>query len=55
MRPRSRGSATLRSTELRDAPLIDPNHFAERRDPERAIDGMSRKILYAEFKTVRGL
>jgi hypothetical protein len=30
-----------------------PNPFAERRDPERAIDGMSREILYAEVKTVR--
>ncbi|WP_224542978.1 GMC family oxidoreductase [Mesorhizobium sp. CA16] len=47
VRPRSRGSVTLRSADLRDAPVIDPNPFAERYDLERAIDGIeiSREIL----------
>ncbi|MER9030408.1 GMC family oxidoreductase N-terminal domain-containing protein [Mesorhizobium sp. M0674] len=47
VRPRSRGSVTLKSADLRDAPIIDPNPFAERYDLERAIDGIeiSREIL----------
>ena len=47
VRPRSRGSVTLRSADLRNAPVIDPNPFAERYDLERAIDGIeiSREIL----------
>ncbi|TGS57759.1 alanine-phosphoribitol ligase, partial [Mesorhizobium sp. M3A.F.Ca.ET.201.01.1.1] len=47
VRPRSRGSVALRSADLRDAPIIDPNPFAERYDLERAIDGIeiSREIL----------
>ena len=47
VRPRSRGSVTLRSSNPADAPLIDPNPFAERYDLERAIDGieLSREIL----------
>jgi choline dehydrogenase-like flavoprotein len=39
-RPRSRGSVTLRSNRLEDAPLIDPNSFAEPYDLERHIDGI---------------
>lgn len=47
LRPRSRGSVTLRSANPADAPIIDPNPFAERYDLERAIDGieLSREIL----------
>ncbi len=47
LRPRSRGSVTLRSADPRDPPVIDPNPFAERYDLERAIDGieLSREIL----------
>ena len=47
LRPRSRGSVTLRSADPRDAPVIDPNAFAERYDLERAIDGIeiSREVL----------
>jgi choline dehydrogenase-like flavoprotein len=47
VRPRSRGSVALRSADLRDAPVIDPNPFAERYDLERAVDGIeiSREIL----------
>jgi choline dehydrogenase-like flavoprotein len=47
VRPRSRGSVTLRSSNPSDAPLIDPNPFAERYDLERAVDGieLSREIL----------
>jgi choline dehydrogenase-like flavoprotein len=39
-RPRSRGSVTLRSSNPLDAPLIDPNSFAEPYDLERHIDGI---------------
>jgi choline dehydrogenase-like flavoprotein len=39
-RPRSRGSITLRSNRIEDAPLIDPNSFAEPYDLERHIDGI---------------
>jgi choline dehydrogenase-like flavoprotein len=39
-RPRSRGSVTLRSSNPTDAPLIDPNSFAEPYDLERHIDGI---------------
>ncbi len=47
VRPRSRGSVTLRSADLREPPVIDPNPFAERYDLERAIEGIeiSREIL----------
>lgn len=47
VRPRSRGSVTLRSPDPRDPPIIDPNPFAERYDLERAVDGIeiSREIL----------
>lgn len=39
-RPRSRGSVTLRSNRTEDAPLIDPNSFAEPYDLERHIEGI---------------
>ncbi|MGX5847078.1 hypothetical protein ACWGTO_08365 [Mesorhizobium sp. PL10] len=40
-----RGSVTLKSAHLRDAPIIDPNPFAG--DLERAIDSIEirREIL----------
>ncbi|MGE3831792.1 MAG: GMC family oxidoreductase [Parvibaculaceae bacterium] len=46
LRPRSRGSVTLRSSDPRDAPVVDPNSFAEPYDLERAVDGImiSREI-----------
>jgi choline dehydrogenase len=40
VRPRSRGSVTLRSNNPADAPLIDPNSFAEPYDLDRHIDGI---------------
>ncbi|MBL8790562.1 MAG: GMC family oxidoreductase N-terminal domain-containing protein [Rhizobiales bacterium] len=40
VRPRSRGSVTLRSNRLEDAPVIDPNSFAEPYDLERHIEGI---------------
>jgi choline dehydrogenase-like flavoprotein len=40
VRPRSRGSVKLRSSNLADPPLIDPNSFAEPYDLERHIDGI---------------
>jgi choline dehydrogenase-like flavoprotein len=47
VRPRSRGSVTLRSADPRDPPVIDPNPFAERYDLDRAVEGIeiSRQIL----------
>ena len=39
-RPRSRGEIKLRSANPGDAPLIDPNSFAEPYDLERHIDGI---------------
>ena len=47
LRPRSRGTVTLRSADPRDSPLIDPNAFAEPYDLDRAVDGIiiSRDIL----------
>jgi choline dehydrogenase-like flavoprotein len=40
VRPRSRGSVTLRSNRLEDAPIIDPNSFAEPYDLACHIDGI---------------
>jgi choline dehydrogenase len=40
VRPRSRGTVRLRSANPADAPLIDPNSFAEPYDLERHIDGI---------------
>lgn len=47
LRPRSRGSVRLRSSDPLAAPLIDPNAFAEGYDLLRAVDGVrvSRDIL----------
>ncbi len=39
-RPRSRGTVTLRTANPADAPLIDPNSFADPYDLERHIDGI---------------
>ncbi len=53
VRPRSRGSVTLRTANATDAPIIDPNPYAEPYDLERAADGIliSRDILaQAAFK-----
>lgn len=40
VRPRSRGEVKLRSANPADAPLIDPNSFAEPYDLDRHIDGI---------------
>jgi choline dehydrogenase len=39
-RPRSRGEVKLRSSNPKDAPLIDPNSFADPYDLDRHIDGI---------------
>lgn len=39
-RPRSRGFVKLRSSNPQDAPVIDPNSFAEPYDLDRHIDGI---------------
>ncbi|MCX5494523.1 GMC family oxidoreductase N-terminal domain-containing protein [Kaistia dalseonensis] len=47
VRPRSRGTVTLRTADPRMAPAIDPNAFSDPYDLERAVDGieMSQHIL----------
>ena len=47
LRPKSRGSVTLASSDPLDAPLIDPNFLAERDDVDRLIRGfkLMRNIL----------
>jgi choline dehydrogenase-like flavoprotein len=40
VRPRSRGSVTLRSSDPAEAPIIDPNSFADPYDLDRDIDGI---------------
>jgi choline dehydrogenase-like flavoprotein len=47
LRPRSRGSVTLRSADPLIAPVIDPNAFAEPYDLARAVDGVKlcREIM----------
>ena len=47
MNPRSRGSVRLRSSDLHDAPLIDPNYWSDSRDYAMAIEGlnMAREVL----------
>jgi len=48
LRPRSRGTVRLASTDPNAAPLIDPNYWAESRDRELAIEGLrlAREILH---------
>jgi choline dehydrogenase-like flavoprotein len=47
LRPRSRGTVTLRSAERNDHPVIDVNAFADPYDLDRAVDGIiiSKEIL----------
>lgn len=47
LRPRSRGTVTLASSDPLDAPLIDPNYWAESHDLEMSLRGlqMARDIL----------
>lgn len=40
VRPRSRGSVTLRSADPADLPIVDPNSLAEPYDLDRTIDGI---------------
>ena len=49
-RPRSRGTVRLRSGEPADAPLVDPNSFADPYDLDRHIDGIK---LVQEFGRTR--
>ncbi len=47
LRPRSRGSVTLKSADHRDAPIIDPNYIDDPYDLEMSIRGvkMMREIM----------
>ena len=47
LRPKSRGSVTLRSADPRDAPIVDPNFLAEPEDLRIGIEGIrtSREIF----------
>ncbi len=42
LRPRSRGSVTLASADPMDAPIIDPNYWAEPYDLEMSLRGFER-------------
>ena len=56
-RPRSRGTVRLRSGDAADAPLVDPNSFADPYDLDRHIDGIKlvqeigRSRSFARFVT----
>ncbi len=47
VRPKSRGSVSLASSDPTDAPLIDPNYWAEPEDKEASLAGLeiAREIL----------
>jgi choline dehydrogenase len=47
MRPRSRGTVRLQTNNVNDAPLIDPNYWADPYDKEMSIRGvrMAREIM----------
>ncbi len=47
MRPKSRGTVTLASSDPKGPPLIDPNYWAEPQDREASLDGLeiAREIL----------
>ena len=47
LRPRSRGSVTLRSADPADAPRVDPNFWAEEYDREMSLRGfeLTREIM----------
>ena len=50
LRPRSRGTVKLKSSNPKDAPLIDPNYWSDPYDREMSIKGfkLARKILHQE-------
>nr|WP_310889193.1 GMC oxidoreductase [Gluconacetobacter diazotrophicus] len=47
LRPRSRGTVTLRSADPAAAPLIDPNYFSDPHDRTMSIEGLkiAREII----------
>ncbi len=53
MRPRSRGQVTLRSNSPLDAPIIDPNSFADPYDLERHIDAMKITQAIGQTRSMR--
>ncbi len=52
-RPRSRGSVTLASNSVLEAPIIDPNSFAEPYDLERHIEGLKVTQEVGRSKSMR--
>ena len=48
LRPKSRGSVRLRSADLADKPLVDPNFLAEAEDVRTSIEGVkiSREVMH---------
>jgi choline dehydrogenase len=52
-RPRSRGQVTLRSNNPVDAPIVDPNSFAEPYDLERHIDAMKITQAIGQTRSMR--
>lgn len=45
VQPKSRGVVLLKSTDIRDPPLIDPNYLSDPRDLDDLVAGS--KILYS--------
>ena len=57
LRPKSRGTLKLSSSNPRDSPLTDPNYFSEREDMEEFIDAIeiTREIFrQPAFDSYRG-
>lgn len=57
LRPYSRGSVTIKSTDPREHPLIDPNFLGDERDTALLIKGglMQQRIMESDaFSSVRG-
>ncbi|EGX93356.1 glucose dehydrogenase, putative [Cordyceps militaris CM01] len=52
--PTSRGSVTLASSDIKDAPLVDPNYYATAVDRFVARDGMRRLLAFALGQTPLG-
>ncbi len=53
VRPRSRGSVTLRSNNPADAPIVDPNSFAEAYDLDRHIEAIKITQEVGQTRSMR--
>ncbi|KAG8222608.1 hypothetical protein J437_LFUL002601 [Ladona fulva] len=53
LRPRSRGSVTLKSTDPKVQPRIEPNYFSDERDLDVLADAAKFGILLSETKVMK--